>query len=93
VFLRIGRPARSALRPAGLAGLCAKTFSSAARGSSEQEKGPVHYEILKNYYDADQLRRILSPHARDLIIHVGKRFWWVNYRTAQIRRIRPGSLI
>ncbi len=38
------------------------------------------HEVLKNYYDADQLRRILAPRAADLKTHVGQCFWWVSYR-------------
>ena len=38
------------------------------------------HEVLKNYYDVDQLRRTLSSHATDLHIHVGRCFWWVRYR-------------
>ena len=40
------------------------------------------HEVLKNYYDADQLRHILSPHAAELKIHVGPCFWWVSYQVA-----------
>ena len=40
------------------------------------------HEVLKNYFDADQLRQILSPHATELQIHVGQCFWWVSYTVA-----------
>ena len=41
--------------------------------------GSAH-EVLKNYYDADQLQRLLAPLADGLHIHVGRCFWWVTYR-------------
>jgi SAM-dependent methyltransferase len=37
------------------------------------------YEVLKNYYDAEQLRTILSPISTALNIQIGQHFWWVNY--------------
>jgi ubiquinone/menaquinone biosynthesis C-methylase UbiE len=37
------------------------------------------YEVLKNYYNRDELRRLLSPKASDLRIHQGQYFWWVEY--------------
>ena len=37
------------------------------------------YEIIKNYYDADQLRYILRAWTCDLQVHVGSCFWWVKY--------------
>lgn len=39
----------------------------------------ARYETLKNYYDADQLHRILSLRATDLRIHVGQCFWRATY--------------
>jgi SAM-dependent methyltransferase len=44
----------------------------------ELEDGSKH-EVLKNYYDADQLRAIFGPRSSDLKIHVGTCFWWVRY--------------
>ena len=46
----------------------------------ELSDGSKH-EVLKNYYDADQLRAILSPASSDLHIHMGSCYWWVRYRT------------
>lgn len=37
-------------------------------------------EILKNYYDADQLHRLLKPLASDLRVDAGEIFWWVTCR-------------
>ena len=37
------------------------------------------YEVLKNYYEADQLHYIFSPRANNLKVHVGKCFWWLSY--------------
>ncbi len=37
------------------------------------------HEILKNYYSADQLRRIFAQRMTDLEVHVGKCFWWTTY--------------
>lgn len=38
------------------------------------------FEIVKNYYGADDLERIFRPHAAELGIHVGSCFWWASYR-------------
>lgn len=37
------------------------------------------HEIIKNYYDADDLNAIFTPLCEDLHIHVGKCFWWGRY--------------
>ena len=37
------------------------------------------HRVLKNYYDGDDLRRILAPRSSDLQVHVGSCFWWVRY--------------
>jgi ubiquinone/menaquinone biosynthesis C-methylase UbiE len=37
------------------------------------------YEVLKNYYDRDALRRLLSPKTSNLEIRETKHFWWVKY--------------
>jgi len=37
------------------------------------------YKVLKNYYEHDSLIRLLSPKTRNLEVHEGKRFWWLNY--------------
>ncbi len=55
---------------------CADTFKQ-----RELADGSKH-EVLKNYYDADQLRTILAPHATGLRIHRGQCFWWVSYSVA-----------
>jgi SAM-dependent methyltransferase len=39
----------------------------------------TEYEVLKNYYSADQLRRIFMQRAINLEIHIGKCFWWITY--------------
>jgi ubiquinone/menaquinone biosynthesis C-methylase UbiE len=41
-----------------------------------------HHEVVKNYFSADELRKILTSHATELHVHVGKCFWWANYRVA-----------
>lgn len=40
------------------------------------------HKVLKNYYDEDQLKSILSPLSKNLTIHTRKWFWWVNYKVA-----------
>lgn len=37
------------------------------------------YEIIKNYYDKNELLKIFKPKAEKLKIHVGKCFWWLQY--------------
>jgi SAM-dependent methyltransferase len=41
------------------------------------------FEIIKNYYGADDLERLFGPHATNLEIHVGACFWWVSYTLGQ----------
>jgi ubiquinone/menaquinone biosynthesis C-methylase UbiE len=38
-----------------------------------------NYEVLKNYYSREPLKRLLSPKASDLRIHQGQYFWRVEY--------------
>lgn len=38
-----------------------------------------NYEVLKNYYDVEQLRHFLAPQASNLQVHVGRYFWWLSY--------------
>jgi len=38
------------------------------------------YEVVKNYFDADQLREILAPFARNLEIKGNPVWWWAVYR-------------
>jgi SAM-dependent methyltransferase len=40
------------------------------------------YEIVKNYFTADELCAILEPHATDLTIHMDKFWWWLHYTVA-----------
>jgi SAM-dependent methyltransferase len=37
-------------------------------------------EVLKNYYGAEELNRMLTPYAAELDINVGSCFWWAQYR-------------
>jgi SAM-dependent methyltransferase len=37
------------------------------------------HEVLKNYYQAGQLRELLASHSTGLEVHVGECFWWVSY--------------
>jgi hypothetical protein len=37
------------------------------------------YEVLKNYYNANQLREIFEPLSSKLKIRMGDCFWWLNY--------------
>jgi SAM-dependent methyltransferase len=41
------------------------------------------FEIIKNYYGADDLEGIFAPQATNLEIHVGACFWWVSYTLGQ----------
>lgn len=36
-------------------------------------------DILKNYFDADELQAIFTPWGRNLRIHRGECFWWATY--------------
>ena len=40
------------------------------------------HQVLKNYYDAEQLRQILAPRVADLKIQIGQCFWRASYRVA-----------
>jgi len=39
------------------------------------------YEVLKNYYDENQLRKIFEPFSREFNITMGNCFWWCSYIT------------
>jgi SAM-dependent methyltransferase len=38
------------------------------------------YEILKNYYDKNELTALFMPYAEDLEIEMGTCFWWLSYK-------------
>ncbi len=38
------------------------------------------YQVLKNYYTAEQLQQLLAPRAEDLQITVGSYYWWFSYK-------------
>lgn len=40
--------------------------------------GSTH-EVLKNYYDVEQLKAIFGPRSAALNVHLGECFWWVSY--------------
>jgi len=40
--------------------------------------GSTH-EVLKNYYDVEQLEAIFTPRSAALSVHRGECFWWLNY--------------
>ena len=46
----------------------------------DRELDGDRYEVLKNYYSADELRAILAPYAVDVAVHEGTRWWWLSYR-------------
>lgn len=39
------------------------------------------YEVLKNYYDENQLRKIFEPFSREFSITIENCFWWCSYIT------------
>jgi len=55
---------------------CGDTFKR--RGLSDGSQ----YEVLKNYYSADQLHEIFQPFSSELKIRMGECFWWVSYLAA-----------
>jgi len=40
------------------------------------------HQVLKNYYDAEEIREVLAPRSSNLEVRIGKCFWWVRYRVA-----------
>ncbi|MCC7262170.1 MAG: methyltransferase domain-containing protein [Candidatus Latescibacteria bacterium] len=44
--------------------------------------GGARYPIIDNKFDEAELRRIFGPGARDLVIHPGKDYWWLDYTIA-----------
>ncbi|NLU32490.1 MAG: class I SAM-dependent methyltransferase [Clostridiaceae bacterium] len=40
------------------------------------------YEIIKNYYNEDELGNIFEPRSKGLKIHMGECFWWLRYRVS-----------
>ena len=38
------------------------------------------HEVLKNYYDAEELRDIFAPLTGELHVRTGKCFWWLDYK-------------
>ncbi|GAB2569554.1 class I SAM-dependent methyltransferase [Gracilibacillus alcaliphilus] len=38
------------------------------------------YEVIKNYYNADELHDLFERYAYDIDIHFGQCFWWISYK-------------
>ena len=41
--------------------------------------GRPTYEIIKNYFQPDELRTIFAPYASHLTLHSGTYWWWLSY--------------
>jgi SAM-dependent methyltransferase len=41
----------------------------------------TEYQIVKNYYEENELRQIFQKYANGINIRIGKCFWWINYIT------------
>jgi SAM-dependent methyltransferase len=39
----------------------------------------TEYQIVKNYYEENELHEILQNYAKEINIRIGKCFWWLNY--------------
>jgi hypothetical protein len=48
------------------------------------------FEIVKNFFDGDELRRLLAPYTRDLVYEALEAFWAVSY-TASGRGVRQSG--
>ena len=46
----------------------------------ERELDGERFEVLKNYFTADELRSLLAAYATDVTVHEGVRWWWLSYR-------------
>ncbi len=44
----------------------------------ELSDGSKH-RIIKNYFESQELREILEPHARDIVIDRREHYWWLSY--------------
>jgi hypothetical protein len=44
----------------------------------ELSDGSKHI-VLKNYYTEKQLKEVLSTYVHTLTVHMGARYWWLNY--------------
>jgi SAM-dependent methyltransferase len=46
----------------------------------------AEFEIVKNYFTADELRAILAAYAVDVTVHEGEYWWWLTYRARPVDR-------
>jgi len=44
----------------------------------ELSDGSKH-RVIKNYFESRELREILAPHARDVVIDRREHYWWLSY--------------
>ncbi len=44
--------------------------------------GGERYPIIDNKFGEAELRRIFAPGTRDLVVHLGKDYWWLDYTIA-----------
>ena len=62
------------------------TFKRRTLGDGSQ------HEIVKNYYDADELRALVQPWASEVQVHIGTCFWRLVYRSGSRRQQESKTL-
>ncbi|MBU6401864.1 MAG: methyltransferase domain-containing protein [Verrucomicrobia bacterium] len=67
----------------GLGGECVTVPGSQDTFKRRELADGSKHIVLKNYYDADRLRRILEPWSAALSVRVGQCFWWVQYQVRE----------
>ena len=43
-------------------------------------KGGASYQIIKNYYNEEELNTIFRMYSSEIKIHFGKYYWWIKYK-------------
>ena len=43
-------------------------------------KDGASYQIIKNYYNEEELNTIFRMYSSEIKIHFGKYYWWIKYK-------------
>ena len=65
----------------GIGGKLIRKENSFDTYKTRKLSGGTEYEIVKNYYNENELKMIFQKYTKEINIIIGKCFWWLFYKT------------